>query len=384
MSRAQEEPVLPDSVTGAVPVPRGGDPDPSVRDPRPAGNGAVANPMSPSRAAMLVLGALCLFGLGALAIEFRGQIRVFPDVAVLSLVVCALTLLFGYRVLRRIRPVRPPGTRVSLAAVAWGFTGATGLALLANDALAGVLAKTVGPEVEFRWGAALTGPFNEELLKLVGIVLITLAFTGAVRGPMDGFVIGSLVGLGFQAAENFVYALISVVQTGGVNGLVAAVLSSVLRVVMTGLGTHWALSALTGTAIGLLAVGSWRPTVRRAVTAFLLVVLAIGLHLSFNAPVLTSNAGIVFRVLLNFTVVMVVYFVIRHGYRRRVLAALDVEGEGTGMTRSDARALARRSGRRKALRKLPEADRVRVADEQERLLDLAEDHASRSFEPPPR
>ncbi|SIO86632.1 hypothetical protein [Nocardiopsis sp. JB363] len=79
--------------------------------------------------------------------------------------------------------------------------------------------------------------------------------------------------------------------------------------------------------------------------------------------------------LLNFTVVMVVYFVIRHAYRRRVLAALEQEGERFGVNRSDARALARRSGRRRTLRKLPEADRAKAAEQQEQLLDTAEDRA---------
>ncbi|GLU50141.1 PrsW family intramembrane metalloprotease [Nocardiopsis ansamitocini] len=371
MSQAQENPFLPRDTVDAVPGPRGDFPV-STTEPAGTEKSDVEGRTSVAPAAKLALAFLCLFSAGTLAFQFWGQIRVFPGVAALAFVVCALTLLFGYWVLRRIRPVRPPAASVSLIAVAWGFTGAAGLALMANNELSGILAKLDGATA---WEAALTGPFNEELLKLVGIVLIALAFPRVVRGPVDGFVIGALAGLGFQGVENFLYALISVIQTGAVNGLLAATLSSVVRVLVTGLGTHWALSALTGTAVGLLAASGWRPDPRRAVTAALLVVTAIGLHLLFNSPLLPDGAGILLKVLLNFTVVMVLYFVIRRSYRRRVLAALAEEGEKVGMERSHALALARRGSRRKALRTVPESGRAEAARRQEQLIDAVEARA---------
>lgn len=375
MSRAQEEPILPSEVSGAVPAARAGDtPSAAVAAPT-AHSGEPENRPLVERIALLALGAMCVLGVCFMAFEFWGDVRVFSEVAALAAAITAVTLLFGYWILRRIRPVRAPSTRVSLVAVAWGFTGAAGVAMMANNALDGVWAKTLGVEVANAWGAALTGPVNEELLKVVGIVLIAIAFPRVVRGPVDGFVFGSLVGLGFQVIENFFYALISVIQTGAVDGAAAVTLSSVQRVVGTGLGTHWALSALTGTAVGLLAASTWRPNARRALTALLLVLTAIGLHLFFNAPVLAEGAVVLLKVLLNLTVVLVVYFVIRRAYRRPVLAALADEGERRGMERSAARDLARRSGRRKALRRVPAADRSQEAQRQEALVRLAEDHA---------
>ncbi|QVQ53783.1 PrsW family intramembrane metalloprotease [Spiractinospora alimapuensis] len=376
MSRAQGEPLLPSNVSGAVPAAREGDASsttaasPSTTDGEPPGRPLV------ERSAIFVLGALCVFGVCVLAPEFWGEVRVFPGVAALTAVISALTLLLGYWLLRRIRPVRAPSTGVSWVAVAWGFTAAAGLALLANNALDGVWTKTLPAEIASAWGAALTGPFNEEPLKLLGIVLIAVAFPRVVRGPVDGFVIGSLVGIGFQVVENFLYALGTVIQTGGVDGAAAVTQSSLVRIAVTGLGTHWALSALAGTAVGLLAAGAWRPNARRVLAAILLVLTAIVLHLFFNAPVLGEGPAVLVKVLLNLTVVLVVYFVIRHAYRRRVRAALTEEGERFGVEPAAARALIRRSGRRKALRRTSAADRAQARRRQEALVNRAEDRAA--------
>lgn len=376
MTRAQDEPLLPAETAGEVPPPRGVDTAPAAaRPPRSAGSGDGGRPAT-ARVAVLAVGALCLFSVGVMVFDFWGMVRVFPGVAALAVVLCAITLLFGYWALRRIRPVRAPDTKTSLVAVAWGFTGAAGLALLANNAFSGIWAKSISVEFAEKWDAALSAPLNEEALKIVGIVLIALAFPRAVRGPMDGFVIGSLVGLGFQVVENFFYALLSVIQSGAVNVMVSAGLSSVMRVLVTGLATHWALSALTGTAVGLIAASAWRPGARRSVMALLLVLTAMVLHWLFDAPLWTGNAGVLGRVLFNFALVMVVYFVVRRFYRRRVLAALEKEGEALGMGRSEARSLARRRGRRKALRAIPEADRAQTAERQRYLVDVAEDRAA--------
>ncbi|GAB3440387.1 hypothetical protein GCM10027570_05810 [Streptomonospora sediminis] len=320
---------------------------------------------------------MCLFAFGSPALRLVGVAVAFPAVWVAASLISGAVLVFGYWLLRRIRPVRAPGTAASLAAAAWGLFAATGLALFANAALDSILAKTVGPQAAEVWGAAISGPVDEELLKLAGIVLIAVAFPCAVRGPVDGFVIGALVGLGFQMMENVFMAVQEVTGHGGLGGVEAVVQSAVMRVLLTGLGTHWALSAAAGTAVGLIAAAAWRPRARTVSAALLLVVLALAMHSFMNLPVLHEAGGAVFKALVNFAVVMTLYFAVRRVHLRRFRDALEALGEENGLGRGSSLAPATRSGRRGALRQAAAADRAALGNEQDRLVAAAE---ARAFE----
>ncbi|WP_460802802.1 PrsW family glutamic-type intramembrane protease [Nocardiopsis aegyptia] len=324
-----------------------------------------------------MIGVVCLFTFGSLAYRMFGVAVAFPAVWVSAFLVSAAVLVFGYWLLRRIRPVRAPGTAVSLVAVAWGLFAATGLALFANVALDAILAKAAGPQASDLWGAAVSGPVDEEILKLAGIVLIAVAFPYAVRGPVDGFIIGALVGLGFQVMENLFMAVQEVTGHGGLGGVEVVVQSAIARVLITGWGTHWALSALTGTAVGLIAAKGWRPPPRTVSAALLLVALALGMHSFINLPILQGTGATGFKALVNFVIVMTLYFTLRRAYLRRFRDALVLAGEESGMDRDASLAQARRSGRRRALRQASTADRAALGTEQERLVGEAE---SRAFE----
>lgn len=331
----------------------------------------------PSTASLALITALCTAGLLYLALQFTGLVRVFFPEAALAVFLGLATLVFGFWALRRIRPVRAPGLAASLAAVAWGLTAAIGTGLIANSGLSSIWAKSLGLGFSGLWGPAMTAPLNEETLKLAGIVLVAVAFPYTVRGPLDGFVIGSLVGLGFEVTENFVYAMNAVVQSGGTGGLVPVIQTSILRVGLTGLGSHWAMSAIAGTAVGLLAAVAWRPGVRRAVGAVLLVVLAIALHWLVDSPLLSEILGIMLKVAVVFVTTMAVYFTVRFSYRRRVRQALASEGEAMGMRRSAAVALASRRGRSGELRHVALPERPAVERRQQQMLETAEDRAAR-------
>lgn len=322
-----------------------------------------------------MIAAVCLFAFGSLALRMVGVAVAFPAVWVAASLISGAVLVFGYWLLRRIRPVRAPGTAASLAAAVWGLSAATGLALFANAALDSILAKTVGPQAAEVWGAAISGPVDEELLKLAGIVLIAVAFPCAVRGPADGFVIGALVGLGFQMTENVFMAVQEVTGHGGLGGVETVAQSAVMRVLLTGLGTHWALSAAAGTAVGLIAAAAWRPGARTVSAALLLVVLALGMHSFMNLPVLHEAGGSVFKALMNFAVVMTLYFAVRRIHLRRFRDALEAAGEESGLGRGPSLALASRSGRRRALRRAAAADRAALGNEQDRLVAAAESRA---------
>ncbi|NYH54541.1 RsiW-degrading membrane proteinase PrsW (M82 family) [Nocardiopsis arvandica] len=381
MNHGSEEPRAPGATDrGSVPSPRRAHRDgPGRRHSADRGPDGRPGPgrRLPSLVALVLVAVLCAVGLVFLALQFAGLARVFSSEAALAVLLGAVTLAFGFWVLRRIRPVRAPALNASLTAVAWGLTAAPAAGVLANGGLSSIWAKGLGLAFSGVWGPALTAPLNEEVLKLAGIVLVAVAFPHAVRGPVDGFAIGSLVGLGFEVSENFIYSMNAVVQAGGTGGVVPVVQTFILRVGVAGLGSHWAMSAVAGTAVGLLAAAAWRPGTRRAVGAAALVALAMVLHWLVDSPLLGGLPGMLFEVAVVFLTTMAVYFTVRHSYRRRVRGALASEGQALGMRRSASVALASRHGRRGELRHVARPEQPDVERRQEQMLAIAEDRAAR-------
>lgn len=377
MSHARPEPHVPSTADGQVPTPResGQGHEGTERLPAPR-TGPPRTQRLPSLVAMVFFGVLCLGGFGFTLMNFTGAVRVFTAEAVVSMLLLAAVGALGFWILRRIRPVRAPGLTFSLLALVWGMTGAIGLALFANSQLMSAWSRAGGLEFGSAWGAALTAPMNEELLKVVGVVLIAVMAPRVVRGPVDGFILGALVGLGFQLVEDFTYALNAITMQGATEGMASVVQTLFLRVGLTGLGSHWAMSAVAGTAIGLLAAAAWRPSARRAVGALLLLTLAMGVHWFFDSPLLETLLGAMVKTLAVFVAALAVYFVARHAYRRRVRQALAEEGEEVGMRRSSAVALANRHGRSKELSRVAHPERPAVRARQEQMVAAAEDRAS--------
>ncbi|WP_051415600.1 PrsW family intramembrane metalloprotease [Nocardiopsis sp. CNT312] len=273
----------------------------------------------PALTAAAVLAAACAVGSGFLLYQLFGHARAFPAATVLAAALGLATLAFGFWILRRIRPGGAPDTPAAAVAVATGLTAATSAGIIANGGLGALWSTLLGLEFSGVWGASLTAPLNEELLKLSGIVLVALVFPHALRTPVDGFVLGALLGLGFEVTENLIYALQSVTWSGATDPVLTALQSTVARVGLTGLGSHWAMSAVAGTAVGLLAAADWRPSRRRATGAALLVLLAIGQHWLLDAPFLQGSVPLILvKVLLIFAAAMAVYAAARTAHLRRV------------------------------------------------------------------
>ncbi|WP_017597249.1 PrsW family glutamic-type intramembrane protease, partial [Nocardiopsis lucentensis] len=231
-----------------VPTPRGDD----VREPEPPTTAHAARHGAPTHArpgsrppgtrlpalvGAVVIAVACLAGLIFQMFQFAGHIRVFPWAAVLALAFATATLAFGFWILRGIRPVRAPAPVPSAVAAVWGMTAATGAGIIANGGLGAVWSKLLGLGVTGAWDAALTAPVNEELLKLAGIVLVAVVFPRALRGPVDGFVLGALVGLGFEVTENLIYAFQSVTRSGATDPALAVATTTIVRIGLTGLGS---------------------------------------------------------------------------------------------------------------------------------------------------
>jgi RsiW-degrading membrane proteinase PrsW (M82 family) len=219
------------------------------------------------RTARISAAVICAAGLAILAWVFAGLIREFSDAAVLAVGLELPVVVTGYWLARLLRPVRPPSRLWSAAAVLWGATAATGCAIFANQGLTTIWAKGAGITFASNWGAAL----NEELLKVSGVAMIVLAVPGMIRGPLDGMVFGALAGLGFQVMENVTYGLNAIAQFGATNPPQAVAISAFVRVVITGLGSHWTMTAVSGAGIGFLvsrgARRGWLPAAGCLATA---------------------------------------------------------------------------------------------------------------------
>ena len=291
---------------------------------------------------------LCVIGAGLMAWAFHRVPEVFPAATVLAAVLQLPLLFLGWWLLRLARPLSAPARTWSAAAVIWGATAATGGALLANQGLTGLWAKTTGVAFASNWSAALTAPVNEELLKAAGVVLIVLAAPRAIRGPLDGMIYGALVGLGFQVMENVTYSLNFIPLTGATDPGAAVALSAVLRVVLTGLGSHWDMTAVAGAGVGYLAARGLRGG---ALPAAACLAAAMGMHLLFDAP--GPDLAILLKVLLNFAVVLALYLTLRRGHRARARAVLARHVAAGTVPGIEAPYLLTRRNRRRRQRQVP-------------------------------
>lgn len=88
-------------------------------------------------------------------------------------------------------------------AFAWGVLVSTPLAMFINTAWIAALTKAGLGTVS----ASMVAPIDEELAKAVGALLILALLLPRRVGPLQGLIVGFLVGAGFEIAENFGYAM---------------------------------------------------------------------------------------------------------------------------------------------------------------------------------
>jgi protease PrsW len=139
----------------------------------------------------------------------------------------------------------PP--KLAAAGFVWGAVAAIGaFALLGNDAVMTLYAKTLGASFAFDWGAALTAPVNEELAKGAGILLLLTLAPRLIRSPFDGLVVGALVGLGFQISEDISYAFIGAANAFGDVG---AAWTTIIARTLASIPSHWMFSGIFGAGL---------------------------------------------------------------------------------------------------------------------------------------
>jgi protease PrsW len=334
----------------------------------------IANePGDPSiRAVRITAAALCVLGAVILGVEFSRYVSVFPGGTALAAVLEFPLLVVGFFVFRLLRPIRSPDLIWSGAALVWGATAATGCALLANQGLIGLWAKTEGVGFASNWSAPLSAPLNEEVLKLCGVIMVVLAAPNRIRGPLDGMIYGALTGLGFQVVENVTYGLDNILQSGATDPFRAVTNSVLVRVGTTGIGSHWTMTAVAGAGIGFLVSRERRR--EGVVLAIVCLLAAMAMHLLFDAP----HPAVVVKVAVNFLIVGVLYTLLRESYMssaREAVAAC--AASGTVSPGEAASALGRQSRRRQRRRAQPGAQRDRVLARQREVLAIVEDETAR-------
>ena len=137
--------------------------------------------------------------------------------------------------------------KLAAAGFVWGAVAAIGaFALLGNDAVMNLYAKTFGASFAFDWGAALTAPINEELAKGAGILLLLTLAPRLIRSPFDGLIVGALVGLGFQISEDISYAFIGAANAFGDVG---AAWATIIARTLASIPSHWMFSGIFGAGL---------------------------------------------------------------------------------------------------------------------------------------
>lgn len=92
----------------------------------------------------------------------------------------------------------------------WGLIVAGGGALVVNTVFGiGMMAVTGDQTVAMGSTAVVSAPLVEETIKGLAVLIVFLFFRHEFDSLLDGIIYGALVGLGFAATENFVYAFLN-------------------------------------------------------------------------------------------------------------------------------------------------------------------------------
>jgi RsiW-degrading membrane proteinase PrsW (M82 family) len=298
--------------------------------------------------AVLVLGIVAI---PRSSIVLQRLVQEEPQYGPITLLVWAL---YGLPLLAAILAVdyfeREPAWLVAFAAV-WGGLVATGLALTANEAVQSILTTTEGADVAARWGAAIAGPTNEEILKSLGVVVAALLAGRRMRSPVDGFILGAVVGLGFQVIEDIVYTA-NVIAVGE-DPASAISQMFLLRGIFGGLWSHAVYSGLFGLGLGYaMTRPAWSP-LRRALAVVAGFAAAWSLHFLWNSPLLVDTTDWSLIVVKGLPALLLLLALLQRAQRadsRVFLPALAAVGNPLVATDAEIAALTDRRSRSRARR----------------------------------
>ena len=312
--------------------------------------------------------------------------EVSPLLAASSAVVWALYTIPFLIIIRRIDFFEREPWISLVAAFLWGGFIAGGMALMANDAIFDLVTVQGGVVAAQDWGAAIAGPTTEELAKGLGVLLILMASPRRPRTALDGFVIGAVVGLGFQVIENFGYTM----NTSAIEddpSLAPLAQMFVIRGLIAGPFSHAVYTGIVGLGIGYLVTATDRSMLRRIGVALLAFIGAYAAHWFWNSPLLINQVSFLGSVLVKGAFTFGILIVGLRIARRRdaaffseglsgvpdwLCSPAEQQSLSTGKGRKRARTAAKRAGGRPARRAMASLQRaqadlavaVRVGDQQ--------------------
>lgn len=323
-----------------------------------------------------VLVVAILISIGPILVSIQNltlSTGVSPSLAAWSSLVWGLYTIPFLLIIRRIDYFEREPWVSLVAAFLWGGLVAGGMALVGNSAIFELVTVTQGVITAQEWGAAFAGPTTEEVAKGVGVLLILIASPRRPRTALDGFVIGAVVGLGFQVVENFGYTMnVSAMEDDP--GIGPLVQMFVVRGLIAGPFSHAVYTGIVGLGIGYLVTATERSWWRRVGFALLAFVGAFFAHWLWNSPLLMSQLGILSLLVKGMVTLTILIVALRVARKRDaqffcpaladVPAALCTTPErdalATGRGRRRARKMARRRSGRGAGRAMAHLQRAQA------------------------
>jgi protease PrsW len=239
----------------------------------------------------LAFWVFCLFVIGGVHTTWQTLhtgFEVMPLSAVAGVVGWGLYVLPLLWIFRRLGIFRNHSAQALFMAFLWGGLGAVYLALSANQAMFGILAKTLGPEFLQTWGPGIVGPTDEEPLKLLGVVLLVLIAPQRFRSVSTVMALGFLVGLGFQVVENYFYTVEGAMNHPNANQWEPVTQLLLVRGLLCGLWSHAAYTAIASFGVGYFVSHRDASLSKRLFVAVAAFAVAWSMHAFWNSPLLSS------------------------------------------------------------------------------------------------
>ena len=288
-------------------------PDQMTETPQPSAgaHAAVWQPRQPVFWLFLALLAVSIFLTALqLAALFSGAQGLLAALVLGGMQMVLLALIA--RALPKVKRRQPASLR--LVALAWGGLVACSFAAQANTAAAELYDK-IGLT---SFAASLSAPINEDLLRLLGVLMVlSLAQSQGRLTVMDGVVYGFLVGAGFEIVENLFYALHS-------TDFSATVSTGIMRL-LVGFGLHALWTTVSGAA---LAYCLSRRQIGLSARWWVIVpctLVPMLLHAAWDAPSFSMFTVLTFGPLIVYYGLTVLVFLLAVRWGRRSDAALAAE-----------------------------------------------------------
>ncbi|MEV6277076.1 PrsW family intramembrane metalloprotease [Nocardia sp. NPDC051832] len=177
----------------------------------------------------------------------------------------------------------------------WGALAGPGIAMWANDHNLEVIKNLAGDAFAINWQAAISAPIVEEAIKGLGVFTVAWLWRTLLWRPIHGLLLGGFTGLGFQVVENATYEANAGLQSAQ-PAATDAILVGALRFV-TGITSHWMLTALAGIGIVQAVARSEWPMAKRVRVFVMFYLLGVLFHFLWDSPQPQDGLAIVILIL---------------------------------------------------------------------------------------